>query len=210
MIDALRRLVLRNRASGFPIVKNPECPPRALHLLGDIATHPNWFDAERGETHYREALALADQLGMRPLVAHCHLGLGRLYRCTGRRQAVQEHLTAATAMYREMDMRLERREAKRALLFLGSDHASAAMAQRAKVLRRLEPIDLLETQRDHHGLGKGEFKLRGQALRADVRGVLFQKRNHGLVEFQECDPGRQAAYSVPGSEKLPTNDFSRD
>jgi hypothetical protein len=174
---------------------------RALHLLGDIATHPNWFDAERGKTHYREALALADQLGMRPLVAHCHLGLGRLYRRTGRRQAVQEHLTAATAMYRDMDMRL---------LFLGSDHASAAMAQRAKVLRRLEPIDLLEAQRDYHGLGKGEFKLRGQALRADVRGALFQKRNHGLVEFQECDPGGQAAYSVPGSEKLPTNDFSRD
>ena len=64
------------------------------------------------------------------------------------------------------------------------------MAQRAKVLRRLIPIDLLEAQRDHHGLGKGEFKPRGQALRADVRGVLFQKREHGLVELQGCDPGR--------------------
>jgi hypothetical protein len=40
------------------------------------------------------------------------------------------------------------------LLFLGSNHASAAMAQRAKVLRRL---NLLETQRDHHGLGKGDL-----------------------------------------------------
>jgi len=85
------------------------------------------------------------------------------------------------------------------LLFLGSNHASAAMAQRAKVLRRLIPIDLLEAQRDHHGLGKGEFKPRGQALRADVRGVLFQKLEHGLAILQECDLG--CAYSVPGSEK---------
>jgi hypothetical protein len=84
------------------------------------------------------------------------------------------------------------------------------MAQRAKVLRRLKRIDLLEAQRDHHGLRKGEFKPRGQALRADVRGVLFQKREHGLVIFQEYDPGNDPgiAYSVPGSEKLPMNDFS--
>jgi hypothetical protein len=80
------------------------------------------------------------------------------------------------------------------------------MAQRAKVLRRLEPIDPLEAQRDHHGLGKGKFELRGQALRADIRGVLFQKREHGLVRLQEWEPG--AAYSVPGLRKLPTNDFS--
>jgi hypothetical protein len=42
--------------------------------------------------------------GMRPLIAHCHLGLGKLYRRTGKRQDAQEHLTTATTMYREMDM----------------------------------------------------------------------------------------------------------
>jgi hypothetical protein len=41
---------------------------------------------------------------MRPLVAHCHAGLGRLYRHTGRRQEAQEHLSTATTMYREMGM----------------------------------------------------------------------------------------------------------
>src|SRR5262249_11121520 len=51
-----------------------------VHLLGDIATHPERFDAERGEAHYRQALAGAEPRGMRPLVAHCHLGLGKLYR----------------------------------------------------------------------------------------------------------------------------------
>jgi DNA-binding SARP family transcriptional activator/ABC-type cobalamin/Fe3+-siderophores transport system ATPase subunit len=77
----------------------------ALQLLGDIASHPDRFDAERGETYYRKALALAEPRGMRPLVAHCHLGLGKLYRSTGKREQAQEHLATATAMYRDMDMR---------------------------------------------------------------------------------------------------------
>jgi class 3 adenylate cyclase/tetratricopeptide (TPR) repeat protein len=54
---------------------------------------------------YDEALALGSELGMRPLVAHCHLGLGKLYRRTGKREQAQEHLSTATTMYREMDMR---------------------------------------------------------------------------------------------------------
>ena len=87
---------------------------QALHLLGDIATDPDRFNAESGETHYRRAWALADRLGMRPLVAHCHLGLGKLYRRTGQREQAHEHLTTATTMYREMDMRfwLEQAEAE--------------------------------------------------------------------------------------------------
>jgi hypothetical protein len=42
---------------------------------------------------------------MRPLVAHCHLGLGRLYRRTGQREQAREHLATGVAMLREMDMR---------------------------------------------------------------------------------------------------------
>ena len=42
---------------------------------------------------------------MRPLGTHCHLGLGKLYRRTGKRDQAREHLTTATTMYREMDMR---------------------------------------------------------------------------------------------------------
>jgi hypothetical protein len=41
---------------------------------------------------------------MRPLVAHCHLGLGKLYRRTGQREQAREHLTTATTMYSEIDM----------------------------------------------------------------------------------------------------------
>ena len=93
----------------------PGFAAHALHLVGDVATHPDRFDAETGEAHYRQALALAEPRSMRPLVAHCHLGLGKLHRRARRREQSYEHLTTATSMYREMDMRfwLERAEAAR-------------------------------------------------------------------------------------------------
>jgi tetratricopeptide (TPR) repeat protein len=77
----------------------------ALQLLGEVAMHRNPPESDQAAAHYRQALALAEELGMRPLVAHCHLGLGELYRRTGKREQAQEHLTTATTMYREMDMR---------------------------------------------------------------------------------------------------------
>jgi hypothetical protein len=73
-------------------------------LLGDIATQPDRFDAESGESHYRQALALAEPRGMRPLAAHCHLGLARLYRHTGKLEKARECLNTARTMYREMDL----------------------------------------------------------------------------------------------------------
>jgi class 3 adenylate cyclase/tetratricopeptide (TPR) repeat protein len=85
-----------------------------LRLLGEIAAHADPPDLESAAMHYSQALARSDELGMRPLIAHCHLGLGNLYRRTGTRQEAQEHLTTATTMYREMDMRflLEQAEAE--------------------------------------------------------------------------------------------------
>jgi tetratricopeptide (TPR) repeat protein len=82
----------------------------ALHLAGDVASAGGGEDAE---SYYCEALRLAGELGMRPLVAHCHLGLGKLFQRTGKREQAREHLTTATTMYREMDMRfwLEQAEA---------------------------------------------------------------------------------------------------
>jgi len=41
---------------------------------------------------------------MRPLVAHCHLGLGKLYRRIGEKERARENFSNATAMYREMEM----------------------------------------------------------------------------------------------------------
>jgi predicted ATPase len=75
-----------------------------LRLLGDIAAHPDRVEVDTAEVHYGQALALAEELGLRPLMAHCHLGLGLLYQRAGRRQQAREHLTIATTMYREMEM----------------------------------------------------------------------------------------------------------
>jgi tetratricopeptide (TPR) repeat protein len=85
----------------------------ALHLLGDIATHSDRLDAEGGAAHYREALALARRQAMRPLAAHCHLGLGALYHQIGEMEHACENLAIATTMYREMDMRFWLEPAKR-------------------------------------------------------------------------------------------------
>jgi tetratricopeptide (TPR) repeat protein len=93
---------------------HPGFAAHAFHLIGDIATHPDGLDADRGEVHYRDALALAEPRGMRPLVAHCHLGLGKVHACQGKRERARKHLTTAATMYREMDMRsyLEQAEAE--------------------------------------------------------------------------------------------------
>jgi tetratricopeptide (TPR) repeat protein len=84
-----------------------------LKVLGDVHAHEP-AEAEQAGGMYRQALAIATELGMRPLVAHCHLGLGTLYQRTGKREQAREHLTTATAMYREMEMRfwLEQAEAE--------------------------------------------------------------------------------------------------
>jgi class 3 adenylate cyclase/tetratricopeptide (TPR) repeat protein len=76
----------------------------ALRLLGDIAAHRTPPDVDAAATHYQQALALAEELGMRPLVAHCHLGLGRLYGQTGRGAQARAALSAAIDLYRAMDM----------------------------------------------------------------------------------------------------------
>src|SRR5262249_8369681 len=73
------------------------------HLLGELAAHGD--PPGVAERHYRDAMALALELGTRPLIAHCHLGLGKLYRRTAKREHTHEHLTVAAAMYREMGMR---------------------------------------------------------------------------------------------------------
>jgi class 3 adenylate cyclase/tetratricopeptide (TPR) repeat protein len=84
----------------------------ALRLLGEIASHHSRPDVATAEVHFAAAMAVASELGMQPLVAHCHLGLGKLYRRTGKQDQAREHLTTSTTMYREMDMRfwLERAE----------------------------------------------------------------------------------------------------
>jgi tetratricopeptide (TPR) repeat protein len=76
----------------------------ALRLLGNIATRRESPDLEQAEAHYQQALALAEELGMRPLQAHCHHGLGTLYSQIGRDALARAALSTAIELYRAMDM----------------------------------------------------------------------------------------------------------
>ena len=75
--------------------RQPGFAAHALHLLGDIATEPDRFDPESGASYISaKRMALAQKHGMRPLVAHCHLGLGKLYRRTGKLEEAGENLAS--------------------------------------------------------------------------------------------------------------------
>jgi tetratricopeptide (TPR) repeat protein len=76
----------------------------ALRLLGDIMARHDPLRAEPAEEYFRQALALAEELGMRPLVAHCHFGLGTLYAKIGRPEQAHTELTTAIELYRTMEM----------------------------------------------------------------------------------------------------------
>ena len=85
-----------------------------LRLLGDIAARADPPDSEAAAGYYARALARASELEMRPLIAHCHLGLAALHQGGGDHAKGQEHLRTAATLYRGMDMGswLEKAETK--------------------------------------------------------------------------------------------------
>jgi tetratricopeptide (TPR) repeat protein len=76
----------------------------ALRLLGEVAVQRHPPECDQAGHYYQQALALAEELGMRPLQAHCHRGLGTLYAKTGQAEQARAALSAAIALYRAMDM----------------------------------------------------------------------------------------------------------
>jgi len=112
----------------------------ALRVLGDIALLAGPPDVARAERCYGQALELAGELEMRPLVAHCHLALGRLHARERNRPRAEEHLALATELFCEMGMHRWLAESRAALRQLGAlfivsrDHtALAAVLARAFV-----------------------------------------------------------------------------
>lgn len=89
-----------------------------LRVLAEIAARSDPLDEKRAEELYASSLALADELRMQPLVAHCHLGIGQLLRRTGGGNLARTHLNAAVALYEEMGLTywLERARAETARL----------------------------------------------------------------------------------------------
>lgn len=135
---------LDTRASGAPLIKADRledaralttqalaltrefnqraCEAWARRLVGEIASHGKAPDIATAEDSCGQALTLADELGMRPLAAHCHLGLAKLHRRSDRPEQAAEHLDTALSMFREMAMRpwLEQAEASRPALNRGA------------------------------------------------------------------------------------------
>ena len=80
-------------------IKRMPCASSAILRRGAIPRR-----ATPAEVHYRQALALAEELGMRPLQAHCHQGLGTLYATISQQEQARAELSAAIMLYRAMDM----------------------------------------------------------------------------------------------------------
>jgi tetratricopeptide (TPR) repeat protein len=76
----------------------------ALHQLGVVQAHADPPGAAQAEASYQQALTLAEALGMRPLQAHCHFGLGTLYIKMDQREEAGAELSTAIELYRAMDM----------------------------------------------------------------------------------------------------------
>jgi tetratricopeptide (TPR) repeat protein len=91
----------------------------ALRLLGEVAGLVEPPAVGEAEGYFGKALALAEELEMRPLQARAHLGLVRLLRLTGERDRAEDHLATALGLLREMDMRFWLSRAAEELLHLG-------------------------------------------------------------------------------------------
>jgi tetratricopeptide (TPR) repeat protein len=77
---------------------------RALRLLGDVAAARGPAGAADAESAYLSAVSLAEAAAMRPLVARCHLDLGRLFNRTGKPAAAARHAATARELLTAMGM----------------------------------------------------------------------------------------------------------
>jgi hypothetical protein len=91
----------------------------ASRLLGEIAAHRNPPESTLAAAHYQQALALAEELGMRPLMAHCHLGLGRLCLKAGQREQASIGIATGIDLYRTLEMRFRLPQAESTLIQMG-------------------------------------------------------------------------------------------
>jgi len=98
----------------------------ALRLLGEIAARHDPPESALAKAHYQQALTLAEELGMRPLQAHCYLGLGTLYGRVGQAQQAHAELSTAITLYRAMDMTFWLPQAEAALAHVGATPAPRA------------------------------------------------------------------------------------
>jgi len=83
-----------------------------LRLLGEVASTADPPDLEGARARYASALALAEELGMRPLIARCHAGLAPLCLRMGDPSVAETHGVTAAVLYHEMGMERAERPAR--------------------------------------------------------------------------------------------------
>ena len=97
--DLATKALEQSRDSGRGVIA-----AQCLKILGDVHRHADAFDPQASALHYEQAAELTRSLGMRPLLAHCHLGRGRLFMTMGRPADAREQLETALRLYRDMGM----------------------------------------------------------------------------------------------------------
>jgi tetratricopeptide (TPR) repeat protein len=139
----------------------------ALRLLGDIMAGGDRAEMEKALAYYARALALAEELKMRPLVARIQLSLGQLHRRAGARDAAEEHLGTALTQLREMDMRFWSARAAEGLMGLGHlfvvARYNASLCEYLKQEFAGEPVTVILDRR------QGERRQRDEGPNAEER-----------------------------------------
>ncbi|MDZ4346797.1 MAG: tetratricopeptide repeat protein [Candidatus Binatia bacterium] len=75
-----------------------------LAILADLSARRGALNVEQVEADYRMALALAQELRMRPLQARCHLGIGNLHAQVKNLAKARSELGVAVDLYKVMSM----------------------------------------------------------------------------------------------------------
>jgi hypothetical protein len=74
------------------------------YLLAENLARRDSAELIQAECNYRAAMTLARDLGMRPLLAHCYLGLGQIHARAKDARSAQLDLNSAGELYRSMSM----------------------------------------------------------------------------------------------------------
>jgi len=173
----------------------------ALRLLGDIAARAvpgEDGSAAKASGYYAQSLALAEELGMRPLIARNHLGMGRLYRQDGDRAHAEEHLATASTMLSELDMRFWFKRAAEELMALG--HLFIVARHNVQLYEYLkdefsgEPVTVIldrrQGERRRANLPHGQERRTGDRRAAPSADEAIQTR--GFVVISPAEAGAEA------------------
>ena len=178
----------------------------ALYLLGEIGAGGDASEAVRAESAYDQAIALADELGMRPLLARARLGVGRLQVVRGDRARAEDHLMTATLLFREMDVHwwLERAggelKALGHLIIVAHDNPKLFEFLRQKFAPDPDVRVVLDRRRDARRPEGAAAERRRSARRQAADRLL---RDRGFVVIPDADTEAGAGAGVGGDAPKP-------